>query len=302
VEATSTILDRTYHPVYQASIAATHEFGSQLLDLELVPTHSELGLRYRSDLFAERAARRFLVQTKSYVDAMLVEGNALAVDHLVIEDDDYLSTVVTPNETRQPWPEAACIHELMFKAAEAHPSSMCLQGAQEYTYDQFGKAVRAVADALGPVYPDDRVALLLERDASMVAAIYGVLSAGGCYVPLEPDYPLERLKTVVEDAACKACVTQAYLRAGVLATFFSDLERPTILTHIVELGPRQGELDPFNPTERVISPYEPGPSKPQNLAYVFYTSGTTGKPKGVMVEHRGFQAHRLVPAALPPYG
>ena len=45
LEATSTMLDRTYHPIYQASIAATHEFGSQLLDLELVPTHSELGLR-----------------------------------------------------------------------------------------------------------------------------------------------------------------------------------------------------------------------------------------------------------------
>ena len=82
--------------------------------LELVPTHSELGLRYRSDLFDSQSAKRFLVQTKSYVDAMLVEGNALAVDHLVIEDDDYLSTVVTPNETRQPWPEAACVHELMF--------------------------------------------------------------------------------------------------------------------------------------------------------------------------------------------
>ena len=159
---------------------------------------------------------------------------------------------------------------------------MCLQGAQEYTYDQFSKAVLKIAEALGPVYPDDRVALLLERDASMVAAIYGVLSAGGCYVPLEPDYPLERLKTVVEDAACKACVTQAYLRAGVLATFFSELERPSILNHIVELD----VLDPFNP-DRVMSPYEPGPAKPKNLAYVFYTSGTTGKPKGVMVEHRG---------------
>ena len=156
MEATSTTQDATYHPVYQASIAATHEFGSPLLDLELVPTHSELGLRYRSDLFAERAAKRFLVQTKSYVDAMLVEGNALAVDHLVIEDDDYLSTVVQPNETRQPWPADACIHELMFKAAEAHPGAICLQGAQEYTYDQFGKAVRAVADGFGVVAPQIR--------------------------------------------------------------------------------------------------------------------------------------------------
>ena len=62
-----------------------------------------------------------------------MEGNALAVDHLVIEDDDYLSTVVTPNETRQPWPADACIHELMFKAAEEHPGAICLQGDREYT-------------------------------------------------------------------------------------------------------------------------------------------------------------------------
>ena len=178
----------------------------------------------------------------------------------------------------------ACIHELMFKAAEEHPGAMCLQGAQEYTYDQFSNAVRAIAEALGPVYPDDRVALLLERDASMVAAIYGVLSAGGCYVPLEPDYPLERLKVVIEDASCKACVTQARLRAGVLATFFSDLERPRALVNVVELD----VLDPFNvprPLNRVLAHHEP--PKPENLAYVFYTSGTTGKPKGVMVEHRG---------------
>ena len=94
---------------------------------------------------------------------MLVEGNALAVDHLVIEDDDYLSTVVTPNETRQPWPEAACIHELMFRGGGAPGCALCLQGAQEYTYDQFSKAVLKIAEALGPVYPDDRVALLLER-------------------------------------------------------------------------------------------------------------------------------------------
>ena len=69
IDATSTTQDATYHPVYQASIAATHEFGSDLLDLELVPTHSELGLRYRSDLFAERAAKRFLVQTIEPVEA-----------------------------------------------------------------------------------------------------------------------------------------------------------------------------------------------------------------------------------------
>ena len=226
LEATSTILDRTYHPIYQASIAATHEFGSELLDLELVPTHSELGLRYRSDLFDSRSAKRFLVQTKSYVDAMLVEGNALAVDHLVIEDDDYLSTVVQPNETKQPWPADACIHELMFKAAEEHPGAICLQGAQEYTYDQFSNAVRAVAEALGPVYPDDRVALLLERDASMVAAIYGVLSAGGCYVPLEPDYPLERLKVVVEDAAVRSKVVAFY---DLDPVSYTHLTLPTIL-------------------------------------------------------------------------
>ena len=90
--------------------------------------------------------------------------------------------------------------------------------------------------------------LLLERDASMVAATRGIergrlLRAPRAGLPL-----LERLKIVIEDAACKACVTQAPLRAGVLATFFSDLERPRKLVNVVELD----VLDPFNSPDRPL--------------------------------------------------
>ena len=78
------------------------------------------------------------------------EGNALAVDHLVIEDDDLLVRGKTERD-RQPWPEDACIHELMPQRRSARAPYACKVLS---TYDQF-KAVR-VAEALGPVYLDDR--------------------------------------------------------------------------------------------------------------------------------------------------
>ncbi|EGB13063.1 hypothetical protein AURANDRAFT_10430, partial [Aureococcus anophagefferens] len=127
--------------------------------------------------------------------------------------------------------------------------------------------------ALGCLGPDAPVALLLERDPSLVVGVYGALAAGGCYVPLEPDYPLERIKTVVEDAGCSVVVTQQRL-AVVPLKFGAD---------------DAGGLDVFGGGDRddCGAGARAPTTTPGHLVYIFYTSGTTGKPKGVAVEHRG---------------
>ena len=91
--------------------------------------------------------------------------------------------------------------------------------------------------ALGCLGPDAPVALLLERDPSLVVGVYGALAAGGCYVPLEPDYPLERIKTVVEDAGCSVVVTQQRLVDGPLKALLGEgsVELPAVVQAVVPL-------------------------------------------------------------------
>ncbi|KAH8047946.1 hypothetical protein JL720_15970 [Aureococcus anophagefferens] len=204
------------------------------------------------------------------------------------------------NETKRPWPEKSCIHDLLFAAARKHPTAAALKydlALAKTTYRALGSAIAVLAArlaALGCLGPDAPVALLLERDPSLVVGVYGALAAGGCYVPLEPDYPLERIKTVVEDAGCSVVVTQQRLVDGPLKALLGEgsVELPAVVQAVVPLkfgADDAGGLDVFGGGDRddCGAGARAPTTTPGHLVYIFYTSGTTGKPKGVAVEHRG---------------
>lgn len=115
------------------------------------------------------------------------------------------------------------------------------------------------------VRPGDRVALFAQRGFDMIAATLGILEAGAAYVPLEPAQPAARLQMILDDAAATALVTDAFVPAGLRVSGI-----PVITTTLV--GP--AEARPFSGTR-------------EDVAYVMYTSGSTGLPKGVLVPHRG---------------
>ncbi|BCY11523.1 amino acid adenylation domain-containing protein [Actinoplanes sp. L3-i22] len=120
----------------------------------------------------------------------------------------------------------------------------------DLTYAELADRARRVAGLLARhgTRPGDLVALLLPRDADLVAAVLGVLAAGAAYLPIDPDYPAERIRFTVEDAAPVFTLTGAHLR---------------------DLG----------------EPAAPVTVDSRDLAYVIYTSGSTGTPKGVQVTH-----------------
>ena len=114
------------------------------------------------------------------------------------------------------------------------------------------------------------VGLCLERSPALVVGLLGILKAGGAYLPLDPDYPGERLAFMLEDAGAQALVTQS----GLLAR----LPRPPAAT--VRLDADAAALARAPATAPALA------LDPANPAYVIYTSGSTGTPKGVMVTHQ----------------
>ncbi len=120
--------------------------------------------------------------------------------------------------------------------------------------------------ALG-VGVDERVGICLERSEDMVAGILGALQAGGAYVPLDPAYPKARLEYIAENAGLKVLLTRGDFRG-----LFDTGTTPVLCFE--DIGEETGE-----PTGRGASA--------SGLAYVLYTSGSTGQPKGVALENRG---------------
>ncbi|HEX8116699.1 MAG TPA: amino acid adenylation domain-containing protein, partial [Pyrinomonadaceae bacterium] len=133
---------------------------------------------------------------------------------------------------------------------------------------------------------DTLVGLCLERSPEMVVAILGVLKAGGAYLPLDPEYPAERLDYMLRDAGVSVLLTQRHLAGR------------------MQEGPaRSITLDDGDaPFARESAENPPGLASADGLAYVIYTSGSTGRPKGVMVSHRAICNHLKWRQATYPLG
>ncbi|HYH83826.1 MAG TPA: amino acid adenylation domain-containing protein, partial [Longimicrobium sp.] len=175
-------------------------------------------------------------------------------------------------------PPDACLHELFAAQAERTPGAAALVFEDEtLSYAELNARANRLAHhlrALG-VGPDARVGICMERGPGMVVGALAVLKAGGAYLPLDPAYPGERLRYMLEDGAPAALLTEPALRP-----LFADATLPVV------------ELDAAAPAWASLPATDPGRGglTPDHLAYVIYTSGSTGRPKGVRVPHASLGA------------
>ena len=134
------------------------------------------------------------------------------------------------------------------------------------------------------VGPDERVAICVERSLEMVVGLLGILKAGAAYVPVDPEYPQDRIAYVLQDAGARVVLTQQHLLAllqGTGTVLEGDGDNGYAQTLLLDdEGAYAGQ-----PTTNIAKD-ETGQTS-RHLAYVIYTSGSTGLPKGVMNEHRG---------------
>jgi amino acid adenylation domain-containing protein len=190
-------------------------------------------------------------------------------------------------------PLDACVHELVERQAARNPDSVAVASANaSLSYAALnslaGKWAQRLRD-LG-VRPDTVVGVCMERAPALIAGLLAVWKAGGAFVPLDPEYPADRLRFMLDDSAAAVLLTESAQAARLPETDAAVL--------VVD-GPGAAE----RPTPAAAGAREPAPAvRPENLAYVIYTSGSTGQPKGVMIEHRGLMNYLAGVAAdvLPP--
>jgi amino acid adenylation domain-containing protein len=193
--------------------------------------------------------------------------------HKVVAEDSLAAErhQVEWNDTQTNTPADKCIHHLFEEQVEHFPDNIAaVFGDQQVTYRELNQRANQLAHHLQTmgVGPEVLVGLCVERSLEMVVGLLGILKAGGAYIPLDPNYPPERLAMMLTDAQPLVLLSQSHL----LETL------PNTAARIVTLD-KEWPMDRSltNPTSTV---------KADNLAYVIYTSGSTGRPKGVQIVHQ----------------
>ncbi len=178
------------------------------------------------------------------------------------------------NGTRTEYPREQTVAQIFESVAAARPDAIAVTfGGKQLSYAELNARANRLAHRLRGmgVGPETMVGCCIERSAELIVAFIAVLKAGGAYVPLDPSYPKERFDFLLTDTQTPVMLTQKSLAATVLAgrnvrsIIVDEEETVRTLSDDVNL---------------------PALGSPASLAYVMYTSGSTGQPKGVMVENR----------------
>jgi amino acid adenylation domain-containing protein len=272
--------------------AATAKFD---LTLAMVERGGRLDavLEYATDLFDRATVRRMADHLGVLLRSAAADPDAPAAALAILPEEERRLVVERWNDTAADFPPTP-VHLLVTEQAERTPDVVAVAAAgASVTYAELTARAAALADhlrALG-VGPESRVGICMERSAEMVVALLATLRAGAAYVPLDPEYPAERVAYMLADSGAQVLLTQEHLRPT-LPEFGGRI--------VIVETPEGQEALPQN-WGRVASLSEPGGGHPadvsgvtvdpESLAYVIYTSGSTGLPKGVAVPHGALANH-----------
>ncbi len=190
--------------------------------------------------------------------------------------------LVNWNNTPAAYSLDLCLHELFEAQVRRTPDHIAVVYQEtKLTYNELNERADEFAYTLrrNGVGIETLVGVMMERSLEMVVTLIGVLKAGGAYLPLDPDYPEERLRFIIEDANPAVIVTQESLK-----TIASELGKALIID---DDSSRNAEAQSKRQRDSDRTSIAPLRLCGGNLAYVIYTSGSTGKPKGVMIPHQG---------------
>ncbi|MEM7132271.1 MAG: amino acid adenylation domain-containing protein [Chloroflexota bacterium] len=191
------------------------------------------------------------------------------------------------------YPKDKCVHQLFEEQVARTPDAVAVVFDEEQlTYRELNERANQLAHYLRSlgVGPEKWVGICIERSLEIVVALLGTLKAGSAYIPIDPEYPSERIALMLKDATPKVVLTQETQRS--LLSCLPDVSIEDI--KVIYLDTDWDEICAQNVQDLASD------TLPEQIAYIIYTSGSTGTPKGVLIPHRGLS--NLILSGIQSYG
>ncbi|UXA69068.1 non-ribosomal peptide synthase/polyketide synthase [Xanthomonas prunicola] len=302
IEAVSPERSLAYSPLFQVMLAwqSTPNAEPALPGLRLSPIDKtasdakfdlDLSLReaddrivgalcYATALFDRATIERHVVLFVRMLRGLLADDHLRIAQLPLLREEDRRQLLQQFNATTMALPATGCVHTVFEAQARRTPDAVAVvAGDAQLRYAELDAladrlAARLVALGIGP---ERRVAIRLERSPELIVALLAVLKAGGAYVPIDPAYPIERSIYLLEDSQACVLLTTTALAA--------ELRSSHVLRTVSVL--LMDQPDASAQLGAALDTPAPAPSAyPEQTAYAIYTSGSSGHPKGVLVEHR----------------
>ncbi len=240
-------------------------------------------LEFNADLFDAATIERMLGHFQALIRGAVANPDQPILEVSLLDETEQVLVLSRWNETARALPVDGFAHRLFEVQARCSPDAVALRHEEvSLTYESLNVRANQIAHYLRSigVGPEVRVGLQLERSPEMAAGLLGILKAGGAYVPLDPAEPAARRGVMLHEAGVRHVVTTRSLARA--------LERPAGWSAWTPTDPRSRQ--PVHDLQL--------PGTPEHAAYILFTSGSTGTPRGVVVSHRSVVNHSLAAVRL----
>ncbi len=255
-----------------------HENKTAKYDLTVYSMEYEDGIglsfEYNTDLFEEQTIRRMQQHFENLLRAVITEPRQKISAVNFLSPEEQQTMLWDWNDTASDYPNRHTVHQLFETWAKEQPEAIAAGFEdQTWTYRELNQKANRLARYLQQqgVGADTLVGISLPRSLDIPLAMLGILKAGGAFLPIDPAYPEDRIRYMMEDSGAAAVITHSGLTEQL-----PDTNVPFIA--LDQMDDNLASLSGQNLTSN---------TNQQNLAYVIYTSGSTGKPKGTMLPHQG---------------